>query len=93
MNETKIDESKLKDCKYETMWEDKYRTFWNCCKNKPGYSGVAIFTKYKPISITYGIGSKQHDEEGRVLTMEFEKFYIVACYTPSSGDVILFFNT
>jgi len=69
------------------MWEAKYRTYWNCSKTKPGYSGVAIFTKYKPISIIYGIGVKYHDEEGRVLTMEFDNFYLISCYTPMSGDV------
>ena len=51
---------------------------------------MAIFTKYKPISINHGIGVESHDQEGRVLTMEFERFYIVACYTPNAGDVSLF---
>jgi len=46
-----------------------------------------IFTKYKPLSIFHGVGVKEHDNEGRVLTMEFDNFYIIVCYTPNSGDV------
>jgi len=70
----------------------KYETFWNCCQKKGGYSGVAIFTKFKPISVFHGIGIDEHDKEGRVLTMEFDKFYIVSCYTPNSGEVCLINN-
>ena len=68
------------------MWENKYRTYWSSAE-KPGYSGVAIFTKYKPLSIFHGVGVKEHDNEGRVLTMEFDNFYIIVCYTPNSGQV------
>lgn len=74
LNETKIDEAKLKEAKLHKMWENNYGTYWNCCQTKAGYSGVAIFTKYKPISIIHGIGVARHDDEGRVLTMEFETF-------------------
>ena len=51
---------------------------------KKGYSGTAIFTKQKPLNVTYGIGKEEHDKEGRVITLEFEKFYIVNIYTPNS---------
>ena len=51
-----------------------YTSYWNSAEKK-GYSGTAIFTKQKPISVTYGIGIEEHDKEGRVITLEFEKFY------------------
>ena len=60
-----------------------YYDFWNSAEKK-GYSGTAIFTKQKPISATYGIGIPEHDKEGRVITLEFEKFYLVDIYTPNS---------
>ena len=53
-------------------------------QKKKGYSGTAIFTKHKPISVTYGIGKEEHDKEGRVITLEYEKFYLVNSYTPNS---------
>jgi len=60
-----------------------YTSYWNSAEKK-GYSGTAIFTKQKPINVTYGIGIEEHDKEGRVITLEFEKFYIVDIYTPNS---------
>ncbi|MGM9953974.1 MAG: exodeoxyribonuclease III [Intestinibaculum porci] len=51
---------------------------------KKGYSGTAVFTKKEPLNVTYGIGMEQHDQEGRVITCEFEDFYFVTCYTPNS---------
>ena len=60
-----------------------YIEYWNCAEKK-GYSGTLILTKQKPISETYGIGIEEHDKEGRVITLEFEKFYMVNCYTPNS---------
>ncbi len=54
--------------------------------DKPGYSGTAIYTKKQPISVTYGIGVDEHDHEGRVITAEFEEFYLVCCYTPNSQN-------
>ena len=61
----------------------KYNEYWNYAERK-GYSGTAIFTKEKPIKETYGIGIEEHDKEGRVITLEFSKFYIVTIYTPNS---------
>lgn len=63
-----------------------YEQHWNCCKCKKGYSGVSILTKIEPISVRHDIGVKEHDQEGRVLTLEFEKFFVVACYTPNAGE-------
>ena len=51
---------------------------------KKGYSGTAIFTKKKPLTVTYGIGIEEHDQEGRVITLEYENFYMVTVYTPNS---------
>lgn len=62
---------------------DGYYQYWNCAEKK-GYSGTAIFTKKEPISVSYGIGIEEHDKEGRVITLEYECFYIVDCYTPNS---------
>lgn len=60
-----------------------YEQYWNSAVKK-GYSGTAIFTRVKPLSVTYGIGIEEHDQEGRVITAEFENFYLVTCYTPNS---------
>ena len=60
-----------------------YYEYWNSAEKK-GYSGTLILTKQKPLSVTYGIGIEQHDKEGRVITLEFDKFYMVNCYTPNS---------
>ena len=62
---------------------DGYTSYWNSAEKK-GYSGTAIFTKNKPINVKYGINIEEHDKEGRVITLEFEKFYIVNIYTPNS---------
>lgn len=51
-----------------------------------GYSGTAVFTKKEPLSVTYGIGIEEHDQEGRVITCEFEDFYFVTVYTPNSQN-------
>ncbi|HBD64269.1 MAG TPA: exodeoxyribonuclease III [Clostridiales bacterium] len=60
-----------------------YHDFWNYAEKK-GYSGTAVFTKEKPLSESYGIGIEEHDKEGRVITLEFDKFYLVNVYTPNS---------
>lgn len=64
---------------------DGYEAYWNYAEKK-GYSGTAIFTKHKPLSVTYGIGVEEHDHEGRVITLEMPDFYLVTCYTPNSQD-------
>lgn len=60
-----------------------YNKYFNYAERK-GYSGTAIFSKLEPINIYYGIGKEEHDKEGRVITLEFEKFYFLTCYTPNS---------
>lgn len=64
---------------------DGYESFWNYA-DKKGYSGTAIYTRHKPIEVTYGLGIDEHDHEGRVITMEMEKFHLVTVYTPNSQD-------
>ena len=60
-----------------------YKSYWNSAEKK-GYSGTAIFTKKKPIKVTYGIGIEEHDKEGRIITLEFQGFYLVNNYTPNA---------
>ncbi len=60
-----------------------YKSYWNSAEKK-GYSGTAIFTKEEPIKVKYGIGKVEHDKEGRVITLEYGKYYIVNIYTPNS---------
>ena len=62
-----------------------YEGYWNYAEKK-GYSGTAVFTKRKPLNVSYGIGVDEHDHEGRVITLEFEDFYFVCVYTPNSQD-------
>ena len=62
-----------------------YHQFWNYA-DKKGYSGTAIFTKAEPIAVTYGLGIDEHDHEGRVITAEYDDFYLVCCYTPNAQD-------
>lgn len=78
-----IQETKMQEGQLELNFYG-YNMYYNFAKRK-GYSGTAIFTKIKPISVTYGIGIEKHDEEGRVITLEFKDFYLVNCYTPNSG--------
>lgn len=77
-----IQETKLQpeQIKFE---KEGYKQYWNSAVKK-GYSGTAVFTKIEPINVSYGIGIEEHDQEGRVITLEFEKFYLVNCYTPNS---------
>ena len=63
---------------------DGYEKFFNYAQRK-GYSGTAVFTRIKPKNITYGIGIEEHDKEGRVITLEFDEFFLVNSYTPNSG--------
>ena len=77
-----IQETKCQPEQIELEFEG-YTSYWNSAEKK-GYSGTAIFTKQKPLNVTYGIGIEEHDKEGRVITLEFEKFYMVDIYTPNS---------
>ena len=62
-----------------------YEQYWNYAERK-GYSGTAVFTRVKPLNVTYGMGIEEHDTEGRVITVEYDKFYLVTVYTPNSKD-------
>lgn len=77
-----IQETKCQPEQVELEFEG-YTSYWNSAEKK-GYSGTAIFTKEKPKNVTYGIGMEEHDKEGRVITLEFNKFYMVDIYTPNS---------
>ncbi|HIU51921.1 MAG TPA: exodeoxyribonuclease III [Candidatus Merdicola faecigallinarum] len=81
IQETKMQESQI-DENIKNMLGDYY-VYWNSAEKK-GYSGTAIFSKIKPINVTYGIGIEEHDKEGRVITLEFKEFYMVTIYTPNS---------
>lgn len=77
-----IQESKLSEGQLTLDLPD-YQQYWNYAEKK-GYSGTAVFTKEEPVSVSYGIGVKKHDHEGRVITLEFPSFYMVTCYTPNA---------
>lgn len=79
LQETKMQEGQL------DLAFDGYTSYWNYAEKK-GYSGTAIFTRHQPLSVTYGLDIEHHDKEGRVITMEMKKFYLVTVYTPNSQD-------
>ena len=79
LQETKMQAGQL-DLAY-----DGYESFWNYA-DKKGYSGTAIFTRHKPLAVTYGIGIDLHDHEGRVITLEMDKFFLVTVYVPNAQD-------
>lgn len=79
-----IQESKLQEGQIELPLEG-YHQYWNYAKKK-GYSGTAVFSKEEPLSVTYGIGIEEHDQEGRVITLEFATYYLVTVYTPNSQN-------
>ena len=79
LQETKLQEGQVK------MDLPDYQEYWNCAEKK-GYSGTAIFTKIPPLSVSYGLPEEEHNHEGRVITLEFEDFYLICCYTPNSQD-------
>jgi exodeoxyribonuclease III len=79
-----IQESKLQEGQINLELEG-YSQYWNYAEKK-GYSGTAIFTKEKPLNVKYGLGVEDHDKEGRVITLEFEKFYMITVYTPNSQN-------
>ncbi|MBR4235002.1 MAG: exodeoxyribonuclease III [Clostridia bacterium] len=79
-----LQEIKLKPEQFENRMEG-YEAVLNSAE-RPGYSGTAVFTRVKPLSVSLGIGIPEHDTEGRVICAEFESFYLVCCYTPNSKD-------
>lgn len=79
-----LQETKLQEGQIELDLPGYYQ-YWNYAEKK-GYSGTAVFTRTKPLSVSYGIGVEEHDHEGRVITLEFEDFFLVTVYTPNSQD-------
>ena len=79
-----IQESKLQEGQI-ALELPGYQQYWNYAEKK-GYSGTAIFAKEMPLSVSYGIGVEEHDHEGRVITLEYDQFYLVTCYTPNSQN-------
>ncbi len=83
INESKYSETEHCSFPFEPQG---YYTYWTNSKTRKGYSGVAIFTKIKPLSVHYGLKNNKYDDEGRIITLEFDKFYYIACYVPNAGD-------
>lgn len=79
LQETKLQEGQI------DFAPEGYYAYWNYAEKK-GYSGTAVFTKIKPISVSYGMGIEKHDKEGRLITLEMQDFYYVTCYTPNSQN-------
>lgn len=77
-----IQESKLQEGQIDLEW-DGYYQYWNYAVKK-GYSGTAIFTKHKPITVKYGVGENEDENEGRIITLEYDQFYLVNVYTPNA---------
>ncbi len=81
VQETKVQEGQVQ------LYTPGYHQYWNYAKRK-GYSGTAVFTKQEPLSVSYGIGNTEFDDEGRVITLEFADYYFLTVYTPNSQDML-----
>ena len=81
LQETKMQQDQI-SMDINDIFKDRY-VYWNSAEKK-GYSGTVVISKIKPINVTYGIGKDEHDKEGRIITLEFDSFYLVNCYTPNS---------
>lgn len=79
-----VQETKLQQGQIDLDLE-RYHQYWNYAEKK-GYSGTAVFTKEEPLDVIYGMGIEEHDKEGRCITLEFENFFLVTCYTPNSQN-------
>lgn len=79
-----IQETKLQEGQIDLSFEG-YESYW-CYAEKKGYSGTAIFTKHTPLSVSLNLGIPEHDTEGRAVTLEYDKFYLVCVYTPNAQD-------
>ncbi len=77
-----LQETKMQEGQLDLLFEG-YESYWNYAEKK-GYSGTAIYTKHKPLSVSYGMGIEEHDHEGRIITLEYDQFFLVTCYTPNS---------
>ncbi|XP_019429109.1 PREDICTED: DNA-(apurinic or apyrimidinic site) lyase, chloroplastic isoform X1 [Lupinus angustifolius] len=85
LQETKLQEKDIEDIKCRLINEYE-NSFWTCSVSKLGYSGTAIISRIKPLSVRYGLGISDHDSEGRLVTAEFDTFYLICGYIPNSGD-------
>ena len=79
-----LQETKMQEGQLDVQFEGS-QSYWNYAEKK-GYSGTAIFSKVKPLSVTYGLGIEEHDHEGRVITLELESYYLITVYTPNSQE-------
>lgn len=82
-----LQETKLQPDQIDLEFEG-YHSYWNSAIKK-GYSGVAVYTKKEPLNVMYGLNIEEHDQEGRVITLEYENFYFITCYTPNSKRELL----
>ena len=80
-----LQETKMQPGQAEVDLGEHYLQYWNSAEKK-GYSGTAVFTPHAPISVAYGMDIDKHDHEGRLITLEYEQFYLVCCYTPNAQD-------
>ena len=80
-----LQETKMQQGQAEVDLGENYLQYWNSAEKK-GYSGTAVFTPHRPISVAYGMDIDKHDHEGRLITLEYEQFYLVCCYTPNAQD-------
>ena len=80
-----LQETKMQQGQAEVDLGENYLQYWNSAEKK-GYSGTAVFTPHTPISVAYGMDIDKHDHEGRLITLEYEQFYLVCCYTPNAQD-------
>ena len=80
-----LQETKMEQGQAEVDLGEGYLEYWNSAEKK-GYSGTAVFTPHSPISVTYGMDKDIHDHEGRLITLEYEQFYLVCCYTPNAQN-------
>ncbi|WOK99120.1 DNA-(apurinic or apyrimidinic site) lyase, chloroplastic [Canna indica] len=85
LQETKMKENDVEKIK-DSLIEGYNNSYWTCSVSKLGYSGTAIISRIKPISVRYGLGIPDHDGEGRLVTVEFDTFYLISAYVPNSGD-------
>ncbi|CAL1361784.1 unnamed protein product [Linum trigynum] len=85
LQETKLQDKDVESIK-QSLLEGYESSSWTCSLTKLGYSGTAIISRIKPLSVTYGLGIPDHDSEGRIVTAEFDSFYLICAYVPNSGD-------
>ncbi|XP_021891020.1 DNA-(apurinic or apyrimidinic site) lyase, chloroplastic isoform X2 [Carica papaya] len=85
LQETKLQEKDVESIK-QSLIDGFENSFWTCSVSKLGYSGTAIISRIKPLSVSYGLGISDHDTEGRLVTAEFDSFYLISSYVPNSGD-------